>query len=185
MCVRTQAAPKAGGADQGGGGSSGGVEASIKTCCDNVQKRIQKEFDRNIDILDRYIKKNVAAVAAPLSLGVGAAAAVAAEAAAATTATAAAGGVNNGAAPAAGGWSARAGAGAVVAAAGAAAPAAGGGAGGEEWENRGASSAKGEANSDSWLFDVDEATPPKRLEEEEALDAEIQQLRKRRREVGG
>lgn len=46
----------------------------------------------------------------------------------------------------------------------------------------GASSAKGGA--DTCFLDVDEATPPKRLEEEEALDAEMQQLRKRRREVG-
>ncbi|CAN0086434.1 unnamed protein product, partial [Ectocarpus sp. 12 AP-2014] len=33
-----------------------------------------------------------------------------------------------------------------------------------------------------WASEVEEGTPPKRLEEEEALDAEIQHLRKRRRQ---
>eukprot|EP00903_Cladosiphon_okamuranus_P008052 g7766.t1 len=152
-----KAAPQTGGADQGGGSSSSSIEASIKICCDNVQKRIQKDLDRNIDILDRYIKKNAAALASgnPSSARVGAAG----EAVRAV--------VNNGAAPTVGGSNAKTGAGA------------GGGAGAVAAAG-GASSAKGGA--DAWLLDVDEATPPKRLEEEEALDAEIQQLRKRRRE---
>eukprot|EP00752_Nemacystus_decipiens_P001842 g1776.t1 len=146
-----EAAPKTGGADQGGGSSSSSsssnIEANIKTCCDNVQKRIQKRFDWNIDLVDRYVKRNV-------------------EKAKEKTA-AARGGDSIRAAPAAGGWRARVGAGAADA-------------GRTVGENLGgASSAK--VRADAWLPDVDETSPPKRLEEEEALDAEMQQLRKRRR----
>lgn len=143
---------------------------------------LQKEFDRNIDIFDRYVKKNVAAVAAatiparPDSAG--------------TAAAAAAGGwVNNGAvAPAACGRGARAAS--ELAGATAPAPAAGARAGGGSGDEGylAASSAKGGAaqgtdGADAWALDVEESAPPKRLEEEEALDAEIQQLRKRRRKV--
>ena len=153
-----------------------------------MQKVLQKEFDRNIDIFDRYVKKNVAAVAAA-TVSAGPSSADGAAAAAA----AAGGRVNNGAAaPAAGGWGATAGAGLARAAAPApAAGASGGGSGGggEEAGRLVASSAKGGAargadGADAWALDVEESAPPKRLEEEEALDAEIQHLRKRRREVG-
>jgi len=163
----------------------GGVEAAIKTSCDHVQKVLQKEFDRNIDIFDRYVKKNVAAVAAgTISAGPNSAGT-----AAAGEAAAAGGSVNNGAAaPAAGGWGARAGSELAGAAAPVLAAGAGTGGGGDGGYSA-ASSAKGGAargadGADAWALDVEESAPPKRLEEEEALDAEIQQLRKRRREVG-
>ncbi|CAB1114569.1 unnamed protein product [Ectocarpus sp. CCAP 1310/34] len=193
-----QAAAKVKGADQGGGGGGGGgggdIEATIKTCCDNVQTRIQQEFDRNIDILDRYIKKNVAAVAASVPFGPGATEAPAVAAAGED------GRSGNGAAPAAGGWGAGAAvtgavapAAAAAAAPGAAAPGAGdaqersgggGGGGGVGGGSSVAPSAKGGAvlGVDAWASEVEEGTPPKRLEEEEALDAEIQHLRKRRRQ---
>ncbi|CAM9142558.1 unnamed protein product [Ectocarpus fasciculatus] len=190
-----QAAAKVKGADQGGGGGGGGgggdMEATIKTCCDNVQTRIQQEFDRNIDILDRYIKKNVAAVAASVPFGPGATEAPAVAAAEEDGRT------GNDAAPAAGGW------GAGTAATGAISPAAAvaaatpgeggaqersggpGGGGGVGGGSSAASSAQGGAVlgvDTPWATEVEEGAPPKRLEEEEVLDAEIQQLRKRRRE---
>ncbi|CAM9403282.1 unnamed protein product [Ectocarpus sp. 4 AP-2014] len=188
-----QAAAKAKGADQGGSGGGGGgdgsdIEATIKTCCDNVQTRIQQEFDRNIDILDRYIKKNVAAVAASVPFGPGATEATAVAAAGED------GWSGNDEAPSAGGWGEGAAATGVLApavaaaAAAAAAPAAGGaqersgggGGGGVGGGSSVASSAKGGAVA--WASEVEEGTPPKRLEEEKALDAEIQHLRKRRRQ---
>lgn len=46
-----------------------------------------------------------------------------------------------------------------------------------------ASSAMKGVGQGAWILEVSEETPPKRLEEEEELDAEIQRLRKRRREV--
>ncbi|CAN0551642.1 unnamed protein product, partial [Ectocarpus sp. 12 AP-2014] len=127
-----QAAAKVKGADQGGDGGGGGggggdIEATIKTCCDNVQTRIQQEFDRNIDILDRYIKKNVAAVATAVPFGPGATEPPAVAAAGED------GRSGNDAAPAAGGWGAGAAAtGAIAPAAAAAAAAAAPGAGGTQ-----------------------------------------------------
>lgn len=183
-----QAVPKTERADQDGGSSSS-IEASIKTCCDNVQKRLQKEFDKNLDIFDRYVKMNVAAVAEAVASGPGAA-----EATVEALTGGGTGGRGNGAA---GGWGARdAGAGLqapTTADAGASAGASGGG--GEGTKGVGGEGASGSSSekrgrraagdADAWALDGEEAGPPKRLEEEEALDAEIQQLRKRRREVCG
>lgn len=165
------------------------MEAStIKTCCDNVQKRLQKEFDRNIDIFDRYIKKNVAAVTATSTSFEPSPAATAAGAVAGAGAMGGEG--SNGA----GGGGGGGGSGATAALVPAAGSGSGGGGDGGDVgggalsvvtaspsEKRGAA-----RSTDGWALDgVDEATPPKRLKEEEDLDAEIQKLRTRRREVGG
>ena len=55
-----QAVPKVG-EGAAGGATTASNEETVKTCCDNVQKHLQKEFDRNLDIFDRYVKKNVSA----------------------------------------------------------------------------------------------------------------------------
>lgn len=35
------------------------MEDKIKTCCDSVQEKIQRRLDRNLDIFDRFVKKNI------------------------------------------------------------------------------------------------------------------------------
>ncbi|CAM9393755.1 unnamed protein product [Scytosiphon promiscuus] len=184
-----EAVPKTEGADRdGGAGRRSSIEASIKTCCDNVQKRLQKEFDKNLDIFDRYVKMNVAAVADAVASGP-----AATEATVAALAGVKSGDRGNGVAPAGVRGTRDEGAGLTApttADAGTGGGARGGGSDGTTVVEGGGSSvppsekgrrpAAREANA--WALDEEDLTPPKRLEEEEALDAEIQQLRKRRRE---
>lgn len=159
-----QAAPKEG-TDAAGQSS---VEDVVKVCCDNFQKRLQKEFDRNLDILDRYFKKNVSAA---LTTAAGASSA---DGRRLSTAGAAAElGRREGASPVgnmggAAGAGAGARAGAMMAEGGA----------------RGGNSMAGRGDVEVWGFEVEEGSAPKRLEEETALDAEVEHVRKRRREVG-
>lgn len=154
---KKQAAPKAAEAqgataDQ----SNSSFEKTVKTCCDNVQKRLQKEFDRNLDIFDRYVKKNVSAATS----AAGARREPTGSAAAVTTA-------GNGGAIGGG----------AVAEVGAAV------AGGGRESTPLSASKPGRGVREGWTFEVEEGSAPKRLEEEEALDADIKRLRKRRREV--
>eukprot|EP00904_Undaria_pinnatifida_P009683 jgi/Undpi1/5845/HiC_scaffold_2.g01119.m1 len=146
------------------GATTDSIGTTVKTCCDNVQKRLQKEFDRNLDIFDRYVKKNVSAaktMAAASSSPRGAAAA-------------GDGGGHTGGASSGG----KAGAGAGAGAGQVATTPTDGVAG----KDRLTSSETGAEGQDAWILEVSEETPPKRLEEEEELDAEIQHLRKRRRQ---
>lgn len=168
--MHKQAAPKAGAG--AGAADHSSVEDAVKVCCDNVQKRLQKEFDRNLDIFDRYVKKNVSA-----ALTTAAGASSADRRRLSTVGAAALLGRREGASPdgSAGG------------AGGSAAEGAGAGAGATIAEDgaRGGSSTTGGGGLEVWGFEVEKGSAPKRLEEETALDAEIQHLRKRRREVGG
>lgn len=153
---------------EGDSNNNSGIESTVKTCCDNVQKHLQKEFDRNLDIFDRYVKKNVSAAtkaqAKSNSKPAGASATVVAGAA--STDVGGETGMRARASVASDGGVSKSGSRVV-----------------ESGEGVGDTKGAGGSGSE-WGFEVDEGAPPKRLQEEQELDVEIQRLRKRRREVG-
>lgn len=150
---------KAGGAPgEGSSENSCNVEESIKICCDHVQKKIQKVFDKNLDLFDRYVKKHA-------SRGGKSTRAVGAN----TAAEMEPGGKR-------GGRSCESSAGETESPSTSRA--------GTRNSNGVMSASIKKARSQEWReFKVDEGAAPRRLEEEIALDAEIQRLRKRRQEV--
>ncbi|CAM9504065.1 unnamed protein product, partial [Discosporangium mesarthrocarpum] len=40
-------------------GANVSLEVTIHSCCDNIQKQVQEEFDKNLDIFDRFFKKRI------------------------------------------------------------------------------------------------------------------------------
>lgn len=154
---------KAGGASRGGGSeSSCSVEEAIKICCDHVQKKIQKVFDKNLDLFDRYVKKHASReVKSTRAVGAN------------TSAEMESGGKR-------GGSSCESSAGGT----GAESPSTSR-AGARDRNGAISVSIKKARSQEWWDFEVEEGVAPKRLEEEIALDAEIQRLRKRRQEVRG
>lgn len=117
-----------------------------------MQQRHQREFDRNLDIFDRYVKKNLKAVM-PDRKRPNAGAASGKE-------VKPRGDVKAGV-PEAGGRKAAAAA--------------------DEGRSKGTRGDEGDDKA--WEFEVDEKAPPKRVEDERRLDAELQRLRVRQREV--
>lgn len=129
-------------------GAEKGLEEEIKTACDMVQQRHQREFDRNLDIFDRYVKKNLKAAMPDHAKWTGVRPTRSdRERSHGTEPDSTAGRQNTPAAA----------------------------------DDTDPTRSDGVA---TWGFELDEAAPPKRVEDERALDAELQRLRKRRREVG-